>query len=132
MHQTPNLPGTGPVTDNPNPDNTQGSIPTEPGTGPSTGPTVVENKGGAVNPFGGAPTGGTGVENPSAPTSGTEGSLDFRCSDINPSCSWEAHGRNENDLRTQIEQHGREKHNIRDFSEDIWNRVRSTFQRRAA
>ena len=34
MHQTPNLPGTGPVTDNPNPGGSQGMDPEGPSTGP--------------------------------------------------------------------------------------------------
>jgi predicted small metal-binding protein len=60
------------------------------------------------------------------------GNLYFRCADIHPNCAWEARGNNEDELRTQIERHGREKHDLRDFSEDIWNKVRNTFRRSAA
>jgi predicted small metal-binding protein len=113
MHQTPDLPGTKPVTDNPNPDNTQGAIPTEPGTGPSTGPGITTRSG--VNPFGGAPTGGSGNVDPSAPTGGTEGpgetSRSFRCADVgNADCRWEVKGRTEDELMGHIERHGREAH----------------------
>lgn len=58
--------------------------------------------------------------------------MTFRCSDIHPTCAWEASGRDENELRSQIEQHGREHHGIRDFTDDIWNRVRQSMHRNAA
>lgn len=106
-------------------------------------------------------TGGTGAVNPSDTTVGTEGwglgdnednttgrgqgrlgrterdqqprnYLTFNCSDIHPSCNWQASGRDENELRSQIEQHGREHHGIRNLTEDIWNRVRQSMHRNAA
>jgi predicted small metal-binding protein len=136
MHQTPDLPGTGPVTDDPNPDNTQGTIPTEPGTGPGTGPRVVENKGGAINPFGGAPTGGTGVENPSAPTESTEGGRStrtFRCADVgNADCRWEVSGSTDDELMRRIDQHHREQHGLLEMGQDLISRIRNVIRERRA
>jgi predicted small metal-binding protein len=83
-------------------------------------------------------TGGTGRVNPSAPTVGTEAgtgqgeSLSFRCAEIHPSCNWEARGRNEEDLRPQIEQHAREHHNLGQIGEETWSKIRNLIQRRAA
>lgn len=74
-------------------------------------------------------------DNPNYPTSpGREGGgdLHFRCADLHPQCNWEARGRNEQELRPKIEQHGREKHGMTNISDDIWNRVRTTFRRSAA
>ncbi len=59
-------------------------------------------------------------------------SVTFRCSDIHPSCNWQASGKNENEIRSQIEQHGREHHNLREMGEDMWNRVRSAMHKNAA
>lgn len=70
--------------------------------------------------------------NPQDPNLGSTGNMSFRCSEINPNCSWEARGRDEQDLRRQIEQHGREHHNMRELSEDVWNRIRNSFRRSAA
>lgn len=74
---------------------------------------------------------------PTNTTPGPEGAspkrdVTFHCSDINPSCNWQSSGQNENELRSQIEQHGREHHGIKDFSEDVWNRVRKAMHRNAA
>ena len=76
---------------------------------------------------------GYGGKNPSSTSPGPEGggNLHFRCADIHSGCSWEARGRDETELRQQIERHGREQHGMKDFSEDIWNRVRNTFRRAA-
>ncbi len=61
-----------------------------------------------------------------------QGNVTFRCSDIHPSCDWQTTGRNEDEIRSQIEQHGREHHNIREFGEDVWNRVRTAMHKNAA
>jgi predicted small metal-binding protein len=130
MHQTPNVPGTSPVTDNPNPDNTQGVIPTEPGGGPSTGAQPP----GGVNPFGGAPTGGTGGVNPSAPTAGTEtgGTRTFRCADVgNTDCRFEVSGANDEELMGQIERHGREAHGT-EWDEKKRSHIRDVLRERRA
>ena len=68
MHQTPDVPGTSPVTDNPNPNNTQGPVPTAPGTDTGNpGPRDYGN----VNPSGRTPA-NVGNVNPQDPTAGTE------------------------------------------------------------
>jgi predicted small metal-binding protein len=98
MHQTPNVPGTEPVTDNPNPGGTQGI-------------------------------------NPQGPTTGTESSnvKTFRCSDVGmEGCRWEAAGRSEQDLRQQIERHGREAHGLKEIGKDMWDRIREKIRDKAA
>ncbi len=98
MHQTPNVPGTEPVTDNPNPSGTQGMDP----QGPSTG------------------TGSGNVKT-------------FRCADVgNAGCRWEAAGRTEQDLRQQIERHGREAHGLKEIGENMWQRIRQKIREKAA
>lgn len=69
-------------------------------------------------------------QNRNVGSSGT-GDMTFRCSDVHPSCNWEARGRNEQDLRRQIEQHGREHHNMREMAEDTWNKIKNKFRRAA-
>lgn len=65
------------------------------------------------------------------PTQG--GNIRFRCADMgNSACKWEASGRTEDDVMRQVEQHGREKHNLSEWSEDIKNRVRGIMRRKAA
>ncbi len=100
MHQTPGVPGTEPVTDNPNPGGTQGINP----QGQTTG---TEQSGGNVKTF--------------------------RCADVgNADCRWEAVGRTEDELRPQIERHGREAHGIREISQDMWSRIKDAVRERAA
>lgn len=107
-------------------------------------------------------TGGTGGVNPSAPTTGTEGwglgskedsttgegqgrlgsqtphnpsvssEVTFRCSEVNPQCDWTVQGRSAGELRSKIEEHARERHNLHDFSEEMWNRFKALIRREAA
>ncbi len=98
MHQTPNVPGTEPVTDNPNPGGTQGMDPQGPSTGTESGNVKT-----------------------------------FRCADVgNAGCRWEAAGRTEQDLRQQIERHGREAHGLKEIGENMWQRIRQKIRERAA
>ncbi|HYG99140.1 MAG TPA: DUF1059 domain-containing protein [Terriglobales bacterium] len=83
------------------------------------------------DPIGRTPTSTTPGPEGAGPRT-TEEEVIFRCSDIHVTCNWEARGRDESELRPQIEQHGREHHGIREFGEDIWNRVRAAIHRRAA
>lgn len=113
-----------------------------------------------VNPFshsGKGATGGTGGVNPSGPTSGTEGwglgdgehrttaspeksampntdqgKMRFNCSEIHSDCKWQATGDNEQEIRSKIEQHGRERHNLKEMTEDVWNKIRASMHRTAA
>src|ERR1700760_2630807 len=85
MHQTPNVPGTNPVTDNPNPGGRQGADPDAPGTDPTPGaepdpdPDAVPGTAPTIphtRDYGGVhATGGTaankGKINPKAPSEGT-------------------------------------------------------------
>jgi len=77
--------------------------------------------------------------NPTADRPGPEGAgprsnemLEFRCAEVNQSCDWRTSGRDESEMRRQIEQHGREKHGMSDLAEDVWDRIRGSFRRSAA
>jgi predicted small metal-binding protein len=58
--------------------------------------------------------------------------LKFRCAEIIQGCSWEMTGSSEDELMSKIEQHGREKHNIRSFDSETRNKVRQSIRREAA
>jgi predicted small metal-binding protein len=58
--------------------------------------------------------------------------LKFRCAEIIQGCSWETTGSSEDELMPKIEQHGREKHNIRSFDNETRNKVRQSIRREAA
>lgn len=58
--------------------------------------------------------------------------MSLRCSDVHPECSYEAKGKNEQELRSQIEQHAREHHNVRELGEDTWTKLRRLIRRRDA
>jgi len=60
------------------------------------------------------------------------GDYNFRCSDIHKGCNWEAHGTSELELLPKIEQHGREKHNVKNFDEHTRQKVRQAIHRQAA
>jgi len=56
-----------------------------------------------------------------------------RCADVGiAGCRWEAAGRTEEELRSQIEQHGREAHGLREIGENMWQRMREKIRGRAA
>jgi predicted small metal-binding protein len=59
--------------------------------------------------------------------------LRFRCADVgDKNCNWEARGRNEDDIMRQVEQHGREKHNIQNIDDNMRQRIRGAINRQAA
>ncbi len=120
MHQTPNLPGTSPVTDNPNPNNSEGMDT----LGPST------DRGG-----GGPEVSSTG-RNPTALNPGREGAgaeRTFRCSDVgNADCRWEAKGRTEDELMPQIALHARQTHGVSSFDDQMKSRIKDAIHTRAA
>jgi predicted small metal-binding protein len=123
MQQTPGIPGTSPVTDNPNPNNTQGSIPTGPGTD-------VGRPGGTEM---GADVSGS---NPSENRPATEGGGDvrkyFRCGDVgNADCRWEARGRTEDELRPEIHRHLQEAHG-QHWDERMRSHIKDVTRERAA
>ena len=61
------------------------------------------------------------------------GDRSFRCADLgHADCRWEVSGRTDEELRPQIEQHGRQQHGIKDFGEDMWNKVRNAIRERRA
>jgi predicted small metal-binding protein len=58
--------------------------------------------------------------------------LRFRCADIgDKSCNWEARGRNEDDIMRQVEQHGRDAHNM-NMDDNMRRKVRGAINRKAA
>ncbi len=122
MHKTPDVPGTSPVTDNPNPDGTQGIDTQGPGTGaegwgPGQGSTMAGSNPTSSRP---GPEGGGNVRT-------------FRCADVgNADCRWEATGRTEDELQPQIEKHGREAHGIKEFTREQWTRIKDAIRTRAA
>lgn len=115
MHQTPNVPGTSPVTDNPNPDNSQGMDPTGPGTDTASGRTG---------------------SNSTSSTPGREGAgaeRTFRCADVgNADCRWEAKGRTEDELMPQISQHAREAHGMTSIDDRMRSKIKDAIRDRAA
>jgi predicted small metal-binding protein len=57
----------------------------------------------------------------------------FRCADVgDKSCKWEARGSNEDDIMRQVEQHGREAHDIHNMDDNMRQRVRGAIDRKAA
>lgn len=120
MHQTPNLPGTSPVTDNPNPNNSEGMDT----LGPSTD---RANTG---------PAGSTSGKNPNSNNPGREGTgaeRTFRCADVgNADCRWETKGRTEDELMPQIGQHAREVHGIQKIDDQMKSKIKDAIHTRAA
>lgn len=47
-------------------------------------------------------------------------------------CPWETTGSSEDELMPKIEQHGREKHNIKSFDSETRNKVRQSIRQQAA
>ena len=120
MHQTPDVPGTSPVTDNPNPADSQGMDPAGPST--DTPRSAVRRDVSANNPVKRTPDAG-----------GDGGERRFRCSDAgNTDCRWEIKGRTEEELMPAIEKHARTAHGADPFDERMRNRVRDTIRGRAA
>ena len=119
MHQTPNVPGTSPVTDNPNPNNSQGMDPTGPGTDSALG--------GAEASYSG--------RNPTEASPGREGAgaeRTFRCADVgNADCRWETKGRTEDELMHQISEHARAAHG-KQLDDQMRSKIKVAIRNRAA
>ncbi len=59
--------------------------------------------------------------------------LEFRCADAgHADCPWHATGSNEQEVLDKVREHGREKHGISDWTQDVENKVRGLIRRRAA
>jgi predicted small metal-binding protein len=57
----------------------------------------------------------------------------FRCADLgHKECNWQVSGQSEEELMPQIEQHGRQAHNIQKLDNKARNRVRGAIRERAA
>jgi predicted small metal-binding protein len=65
--------------------------------------------------------------------SGQSNQKHFRCADVgHKECNWEVSGKSEDEIMPQIEQHGRERHNVTNFDNESRNRVRNAIRDRAA
>jgi predicted small metal-binding protein len=49
----------------------------------------------------------------------------FSCRDIGKDCDWQTSGEDDATILRNAEQHGREKHGLTDFTQDIKNQVLS-------
>jgi predicted small metal-binding protein len=66
------------------------------------------------------------------PNPGNQNEVRFRCKDVGfDTCSWEATGRNEQDLMPQIERHGREAHGIQQIDQPTRDKVKNAIRRAA-
>ncbi len=123
MHETPDVPGTTPVTDNPNPGGTQGADTTGPSTGPGPKPEDIAT----------GPTTGTESAVQTRGETAGRGVKTFRCADVGFSeCKWEARGQSEAELMPQIERHGRERHGVLQMDEGIVARIKRAIREMAA
>ena len=61
------------------------------------------------------------------------GGKSFHCSDVGPAnCNWSVNGSSEQEIMTQIEQHGRESHGIEHIDDKLRSRIHDAIQDRAA
>ena len=66
------------------------------------------------------------------PSKDSQERVHFRCSDVGPKeCNWQVSGNTEQEIMPKIEQHGREKHNLK-TDESMRNRLRNAIKREAA
>lgn len=56
----------------------------------------------------------------------------FRCSEVHPECNWQTSGNSEDQIMSDVERHGREKHNLQNFDQQTRNKVKGAIHRRAA
>jgi predicted small metal-binding protein len=61
----------------------------------------------------------------------TGGDYSFRCADVGYQCSFETHGNSEEDVMSQVEQHGREAHNMQQLSDRTKYKIRNNIRRAA-
>lgn len=58
--------------------------------------------------------------------------VSFRCSDVGPKdCDWQVSGKSEAEIMPKIEQHGREKHNMK-IDDETRKKVHGAIQKKAA
>ena len=83
------------------------------------------------------PTGSKGPTGSNPVQAGAIGSnydadYSFRCGDVVKGCEWQTSGRNEDEIRRNVEQHGREHHGMKDIGEETWSKVKGFIRRKAA
>lgn len=77
-------------------------------------------------------TGNANSVSPGGTAGGYSGDYSFRCGDVMKGCDWQTSGRTEDEVRRNIEQHGREHHGMKEIGEETWNKVRGFIRRKAA
>ncbi|HSE50489.1 MAG TPA: DUF1059 domain-containing protein [Terriglobales bacterium] len=61
------------------------------------------------------------------------GNLSFRCADAGyGDCNWQTTGRNEDEIRQRVAEHGREHHGLKEWTNETWDKVRGAIRRAAA
>jgi predicted small metal-binding protein len=76
--------------------------------------------------------GGSNPVNAGGIGSNFEQDFSFRCGDVVNGCDWQTSGRNEDEIRRNVEQHGREHHGMKDIGEETWSKVKGFIRRKAA
>jgi predicted small metal-binding protein len=69
---------------------------------------------------------------PGGTAGGHAGDYSFRCGDVVSGCDWQTTARTEEELRHNVEQHGRDRHGMKEIGEETWNKVKGAIRRRAA
>ncbi len=64
---------------------------------------------------------------------GSGGEKTFRCADAgHTDCRWETSGRTDSEIMDKVREHAGEKHGIRDWTDDLKNKVQSAIHERRA
>jgi predicted small metal-binding protein len=50
----------------------------------------------------------------------------FQCKDVMPDCDWETTGNTDDEIVEKAAQHGREKHGLKNITDEIKDKVRSS------
>jgi predicted small metal-binding protein len=67
----------------------------------------------------------------SAGSSG-QGNYSFRCADAGyKECNWQTHGSSPDEVMRNVEQHGRQQHNLTNLDDETRNKVRSNIRQAA-
>ena len=62
------------------------------------------------------------------PHSMGQGAYSFRCADLGQKCDWEVSGRSLEEVLHQVEEHGRENHNMRNISDQLRYKIRNNIR----
>jgi predicted small metal-binding protein len=73
----------------------------------------------------------SGKASPAQPDQGAGADYTFRCADMGYQCAFETHGGSEEEVMNQVEQHGREAHNMQQLSDQKRYKIRNNIRRAA-